>query len=67
VLEGRARLYVNITRLADAAMDKIGQIPKGRQNGFDLEPKLPWKQNHCSLRAFWPDIFAILTPQYHYE
>jgi hypothetical protein len=34
-----AQLYVNITRLANAAMDKIGQIPKGRQNGFDLGGK----------------------------
>ena len=44
-------------------MDKIGQIPKGRQNGFNLERKFPWQQNHCSRRAFSPDIFAILTPQ----
>ena len=35
----------------------------GHQNGFDLKPKYPWKQNNCSLRAFWLDIFAILVPQ----
>ncbi len=34
--------YVDIPRLADAAMDKIGQIPQGHQNGFDNGPKFPW-------------------------
>jgi len=33
---GKAQEYVDISRLADDAMDKIGQIPKGRRNGFDL-------------------------------
>jgi hypothetical protein len=32
----KAKEYVDISRLADAAMGKIGQIPKGRRNGFDL-------------------------------
>src|SRR3546814_8028709 len=31
-----AQAYGYIPRLADAAMDKIGQIPQGRRNGFDL-------------------------------
>ena len=35
----------------------------GHQNGFDLEPKHPWKQNNCSGREFWLDIFAIFMPQ----
>ena len=66
--------YVDISRLANEAMpvlsackavegDKIGQIPKGRQNGFDLRRKCPWQQNHCSRRSFPSDIFAILTPR----
>ena len=40
----------------------------GHQNGFDLKPKYPWKQNNSSRRAFWLDIppfciWAILMPQ----
>jgi hypothetical protein len=60
---GKAQEYRYISSLANAAMDKIGQIPKGRQNGCHLEPKYAWKQNDCSRRAFWLDMFAILTPQ----
>jgi hypothetical protein len=41
VLGGKAQEYVDIARLADDAMGKIGQSPKGRQNGFDLEAKRP--------------------------
>jgi len=40
-LGGKAQEYVDISRLADDAMDKIGQIPKGRRNGFDLGPARP--------------------------
>jgi hypothetical protein len=29
-----------MSELANAAMGKMGQIPKGRQNGFDLETKI---------------------------
>ena len=36
---GKAPEYVDISRLADEAMDKIGQIPKGRRNGFNLVPR----------------------------
>jgi hypothetical protein len=31
--------YVNISNRSDAVMGRFGQIPKGRQNGFHLEPK----------------------------
>jgi hypothetical protein len=59
----KAQEYVDTSSLADEALDKIGQIPKGRQNGFDLEPNDPWQQNHCSRRVIRLDIFAILTPR----
>jgi hypothetical protein len=36
---------------------------EGQQNGIDIEHKHTWQQNDCSLRAFTPDIFAILLPQ----
>jgi hypothetical protein len=38
---GKVQEYEYISSVANAAMDKIGQIPKGRQNGFDLEAKCP--------------------------
>lgn len=47
----------------DAATGPIGQIPKGRQNDFDLERKHPWKGNRPSRRVFPPDIFVILAPR----
>jgi hypothetical protein len=62
VLGKEPQEYKYIARFFDAAMDKIGQS-FGHQNGFDLKPKYPWKQNNCSRRAFWFDIFAILMPQ----
>jgi hypothetical protein len=37
VLGGEAQKYVDISSAVDAAMGQIGQIPKGRQNGFGLE------------------------------
>jgi hypothetical protein len=42
VQEGRPQAYADIPRTADAAMDKIGQIPQGHENGFDLERTGPW-------------------------
>ena len=33
--------YVNISKISDAAMDEIGQIPLGQHNGFHLRPKCP--------------------------
>ncbi len=41
----------------------FGQIPAGRQNGFHLRQKYPWKGNKPSRREFLPDMFAILTPR----
>src|SRR3546814_18597846 len=61
--EGKTLAYRHMARLADAAMDKIGQIPKGRRNGFDIRRKCPWKQNHSSRRAFPHDLFAISAPR----
>ncbi|WP_420607547.1 hypothetical protein [Novosphingopyxis sp.] len=58
-----AQEYVDISSLFDVAMGQIDQIPKGRQNGFQLEPKHAWKQNHCSRRALRSDLFAILSPR----
>jgi len=51
--------YVDISRLLDAAMGHSGQIPQGRPNGFQLEPKAACKDNQSSLRALRPDMFAI--------
>jgi hypothetical protein len=55
--------YVNISRLPDAAMGQIHQIPQGRQNGFHLEPKLACRGNQPLPRSLRPDLFAILTPR----
>jgi hypothetical protein len=52
-----------MSELANAAMGKMGQIPKGRQNGFDLEAKYPCRENDYRRRAFYSDIFAILAPR----
>jgi hypothetical protein len=54
----KAQEYEYISSFANAAMDKIGQIPQGRHNSFDLERKCPWKQDGCFWRTFAPDIFA---------
>ena len=35
--------YDYIPNRFDAAMGKIGQIPPGRLNGFDLNPERPCK------------------------
>jgi hypothetical protein len=61
---GRKALeYVDISRLPDAAMGHFGQIPSGRQNGFHLEAKFPWKGNQPSRREFHFVMFAILPPR----
>ncbi|MGQ3400230.1 MAG: hypothetical protein ACT6WH_04105 [Sphingopyxis sp.] len=44
-------------------MDKIGQIPKGRRNGFDLVSARPCRWNHHQRRPREADIFAISTPR----
>lgn len=44
-------------------MDKIGQIPKGRRNGFDLVSARPCRRNHRPLRPREADIFAISAPR----
>ncbi len=54
--------YVDISRLPDAAMGHSGQIPVGRQYGFHLEVKFPWKGNQLSRRELPNDMFAILPP-----
>jgi hypothetical protein len=56
--------YVDISRIPDAAMGHFGQIPSGRQNGFHLEQKFPWKGNQPSRRKFPSDMFAILPPRW---
>jgi hypothetical protein len=58
-----AQEYVDISSHLDAVMGLLGQIPKGRQNGFHLEPKCAGKGNQPSRRAFWSDMFAILPPR----
>lgn len=55
--------YVNISRLLDAAMGQIHQIPKGRQNGFHLEPNLVCRGNQPLRHSIRLDLFAILTPR----
>ncbi len=44
-------------------MGHFDQIPKGRSNGFHLDPKATWKGNQPSLRVFRPDLFAIWVPR----
>jgi hypothetical protein len=60
---GGAQEYVDISSRSDAALGHFGQIPAGRPNGFHLEPKGAYKGNQPSLRALWPDMFAIWTPR----
>ncbi len=56
--------YVDISRLPDAALGHFGQTPKGRPNGFHLEPKLPWTGNQPARRKLRPDLFAIWVPRW---
>ncbi len=59
----KAKIYVDISRLLDEAMDHFDQIPSGRPNGFHLGPKAAWKGNQPSRRVFRPELFAIWTPR----
>jgi hypothetical protein len=61
---GKAKEYVNISRLLDAAMGHFGQIPSGRWNGFHLEQKSTWKDIQSSQREFPLDMFAIPAPRW---
>jgi hypothetical protein len=53
----------SISRLSNAALGHFEQIPAGRQNGFHLERKFPWKGNQPSRQEFPSDLFAILPPR----
>src|SRR3546814_3055901 len=44
-------------------MDKIGQIPQGRRNGFDLASARPCRWNRHVRRPREADIFAISAPR----
>src|SRR3546814_18711808 len=58
-----SQTYGYIPRHADAAMDKIGQIPQGRRNGFDLASARPCRWNRHVRRPREADIFAISAPR----
>jgi hypothetical protein len=60
---GKTKEYVDISSLPDVAMRQIHQIPKGRQNGCHLGPKLPCRRNQPLRRSLRPDLIAILTPR----
>jgi hypothetical protein len=60
---GEVQEYVDISSRSDVGMGHFGQIPAGRQNGFHLETKFPWKGIQPSLREFPSDMFANLPPR----
>jgi hypothetical protein len=59
----RAKEYVDLSSPLDAALGHFRQIPKGRRNGFHLEPVCACKGSQPSRRASRPDMFAIPAPR----
>src|SRR3546814_2237492 len=57
-----AQAYGYIPRLADAAMDKIGQNPQERRKGFNLPYARPYRWNRHVPRPREADFFANSAP-----